>query len=382
MQVLLIAAVVGRKDDFRRRALAIVGDVEEVTVVVKQLSLLVTHSQVLAQRDQAVRFLAGGRPVIELRHLLAFQSDVFEPTLADDPLFDVTGPRAGLRFHLVAQRPIEPFPGVFRQVVGQRQQVPQTIDAEDEPYPRVVVPAIQMLGLREVGVPTHQHAAKAAAEAHRQHTINLLGRPFMAGTIPRTIHERQYLARVGQRHDQRVIAPRAVVGDVHARFALACGRYQRAVHVDSGFGEELRRLRGPDFVPHLVKHVPQRRTSLVSKRRQKSPAVVGSGIRRAPTASRNTSSLRRSSISSRHVPSHSALYARFNRAALQRTSKPSTGMVKCHQATDAAWTRVKKWDRRKIVFQTLARQSGRCAVRSSAARPHAFRRKSRLLASR
>ena len=41
-------------------------------------------------------------------------------------------------------------------------------------------------------------------------------------------------------------------------------------------------------------------------------AVVGSGIRRAPRASRNTSSFRRSSMSSRHVPSHSALYARFN----------------------------------------------------------------------
>jgi len=44
-----------------------------------------------------------------------------------------------------------------------------------------------------------------------------------------------------------------------------------------------------------------------SKRRQKSPAVVGSGIRSVPRASRKTSSLRRSSMSSSRAPSHRAL---------------------------------------------------------------------------
>ena len=36
------------------------------------------------------------------------------------------------------------------------------------------------------------------------------------------------------------------------------GRYQCAVHVDFSLGKELRRLLGPDFLPHLVKHVQQR----------------------------------------------------------------------------------------------------------------------------
>ena len=49
------------------------------------------------------------------------------------------------------------------------------------------------------------------------------------------------------------------------------------------------------------------RMSASSKRRQKSPAVVGSGIRSVPRASRKTSSLRRNSMSSSRVPSHSAL---------------------------------------------------------------------------
>ena len=46
----------------------------------------------------------------------------------------------------------------------------------------------------------------------------------------------------------------------------------------------------------------RRKMSPASKRRQKSPAVVGSGIRSAPRASRKTSSLRRSSMSSRRTP--------------------------------------------------------------------------------
>ncbi|MFN2506366.1 MAG: hypothetical protein ABR540_19495 [Acidimicrobiales bacterium] len=44
-----------------------------------------------------------------------------------------------------------------------------------------------------------------------------------------------------------------------------------------------------------------------SKRRQKSPAVVGSGRAAAPRPSRNTASLRRASMSSSRVPPHKAL---------------------------------------------------------------------------
>jgi hypothetical protein len=43
-------------------------------------------------------------------------------------------------------------------------------------------------------------------------------------------------------------------------------------------------------------------TSAAVKRRQKSPAVVGSGMRRAPRAFRKVSSVRRSSMSCRQAP--------------------------------------------------------------------------------
>ena len=48
------------------------------------------------------------------------------------------------------------------------------------------------------------------------------------------------------------------------------------------------------------------------KRRQKSPAVVGSGMRLVPRASRYASSFLSNSRSSKHVPPHSVLYARFS----------------------------------------------------------------------
>jgi hypothetical protein len=48
-------------------------------------------------------------------------------------------------------------------------------------------------------------------------------------------------------------------------------------------------------------------TSASAKRRQKSPAVVGSGIRSAPTAFMYATSCRSRSMSSRRVPPHSTL---------------------------------------------------------------------------
>jgi hypothetical protein len=52
-------------------------------------------------------------------------------------------------------------------------------------------------------------------------------------------------------------------------------------------------------------------TASTLKRRQKSPAVVGSGIVRAPSASRKPASLRRTSMSSSTCPPHNTLNAMF-----------------------------------------------------------------------
>ena len=110
---------------------------------------------------------------------------------------------------------------------------------------------------------------------------------LVAGPVPGPIDDEQRFARVGQREDQRVIAPLAIVVDVHALLALAGGFDHRAVGIDDRFVEERLGLLPPDLQPRGVEHSLQAdRCAAMSKRRQKSPAVVGSGMRRAPRALR------------------------------------------------------------------------------------------------
>ena len=54
----------------------------------------------------------------------------------------------------------------------------------------------------------------------------------------------QHFTGVGQRHDERMVTPGAVVSHVHAYFAFAGGFHQNAVHVDAGLIEKRRRLPG------------------------------------------------------------------------------------------------------------------------------------------
>ncbi|MBI5761389.1 MAG: transposase [Planctomycetales bacterium] len=79
-----------------------------------------------------------------------------------------------------------------------------------------------------------------------------IGRAFVAGTIAGTVDRPQHFARLGQGTDQGVIAPRAVVGDVHPLLLLAAGLHQRAVEVQRGPVEEFGRLPPPDVLPRFV----------------------------------------------------------------------------------------------------------------------------------
>jgi DNA-binding transcriptional regulator YhcF (GntR family) len=68
---------------------------------------------------------------------------------------------------------------------------------------------------------------------------------LMAGAIAGAIEDAQDFAGVGQTDEQRMITPDAVVGDVHAFFALGIGAHQRAVHIDAGKVKEIDRLLFP-----------------------------------------------------------------------------------------------------------------------------------------
>ena len=84
-----------------------------------------------------------------------------------------------------------------------------------------------------------------------------------------------------------MIAPGAVVADINTLLAFGVGPNEGAIGVEDRFLEELGGLLGPDPQPGLIDGVHQRsRTWGSEKRRQKSPAVVGSGIRSAPKALR------------------------------------------------------------------------------------------------
>ena len=109
-----------------------------------------------------------------------------------------------------------------------------------------------------------------------------------------------------------MITPDAFVAHVHAGFALASRFDDRSVHLDRRLIKERIVLLFPDIHTNFVESVlVSIQYRAVVNRRQKSPAVVGSGIRSAPMESRKNSSLRRVSISCKQVPPHKALYAKL-----------------------------------------------------------------------
>ena len=112
-----------------------------------------------------------------------------------------------------------------------------------------------MRRLGEVGVAPEGDAAEPGLAAEQDRQVELLGGPLMRGAVAGAIDEAEHLAGVGQRDDQRVVAPGAVVGDVDALLAARAGGDQRAVDVEDGLVEELRRLLTPDLQPGLIEDV-------------------------------------------------------------------------------------------------------------------------------
>ncbi len=114
------------------------------------------------------------------------------------------------------------------------------------------MPAVEVLSLGEVGVAPQDRSTKPGSHAQPDRLIDLSAGLVMRGTVARAVQQTQHFAGFGQTDDQRVVAPSAIVSDVHARLALAVGSDQRAVHVDGGPVEERPGLLGPDFVSGLV----------------------------------------------------------------------------------------------------------------------------------
>ena len=85
----------------------------------------------------------------------------------------------------------------------------------------------------------------------------------MRGRFAAPIFHMQYLLRIRQRNDQRVLycycwPTRLYCDDVHALLAFTIGRRDAAVHVDDRFLEKMFRLTRPNLDSRFVDPVLQR----------------------------------------------------------------------------------------------------------------------------
>ena len=123
------------------------------------------------------------------------------------------------------------------------------VDAEDEADVAGGVPAVEVLGLGEVGVAPQEDPAEAGPAAEGDGLVEVDVGPLVRGAVAAAVDQVERLGGVGQRDQQGVIAPGAVVGDVDALLALGVGADEGAVGVEDRLVEEGGGLLGPDPPP-------------------------------------------------------------------------------------------------------------------------------------
>src|SRR5208337_1663363 len=90
-QVFLVAPLIGREHNLFGRGFAVVGDIEEVAILLEQPQLRLVNSQQLADYDDPITLAAGDRAVVELGDHLLEHVNRLEPPLFDDLLLDAFG---------------------------------------------------------------------------------------------------------------------------------------------------------------------------------------------------------------------------------------------------------------------------------------------------
>ena len=164
---------------------------------------------------------------------------------------------ARLRLHLVLRRTFQLLPGGFGQVLHDFIQVRHGVDAEDKPHVPGVVPTVQVLRLREIRVASQEDFLETGPPAQTDRTVEVDGGMLVARPVAGAVDDIQRLGRVGQGDEQGMVAPLALVADVHALFALACGFDHRAVALNDRLPEERLGLLPPDFQPCRVEDFHQ-----------------------------------------------------------------------------------------------------------------------------
>src|SRR5438034_2407442 len=256
--VFLVAALVGQLDDLRRGQVGAGGDVEEVADLVEEHVLAAGAADVLTQCDDPVGAGTLAGDVEELRHVLVVQFQVEVAALVDDALLVVGAPGTGLAgAGLVWGGSVQPLPTLVVEGLGALAQRWVVVDAEDEVDPSG--PPVEVGGQAEVGVPAQAHPRGVWGD-QVDGLVDPVGGALVAGCVTGPVDQVQHLFGVGQRHDQRRVAPDAFVGHVHAGLALPAGGRDGAVGVDVGHGcEQVPAPAGPQPRAYRVDRLHQRR---------------------------------------------------------------------------------------------------------------------------
>ncbi|PRP92118.1 hypothetical protein ENSA7_81740 [Enhygromyxa salina] len=132
-------------------------------------------------------------------------------------------------------------------------------------------PAVEVFGRRECRVTSHQDLLETSATAQRDGFIEEFGGALARRPVAASVDQKQRLVGVRQRNQQRVVAPDALVGHVHAFPALASGPDDAAVDIDaSGLPQQRLASPLPDFYSRIVDE-PGQRPDIVGS---ESPAEV------------------------------------------------------------------------------------------------------------
>ena len=227
----------------------------------------------LAEDDHPIALLAGNRPIVELGDHLFEQMDRLEASLSDDLRLDPFGLLAGRCLDRVSRRSFQETVRLGRQLVGpgledvvgriseDEADVPRIVpgiqilglgDCRASPRQDLIVPRIQVLVLGDPRVSPQQDLAEAGPNAKRDGLVQVLAGPLLRRAIAAAIEQEQGFGRIGQRDQERMVAPPAVVGDVHALLALGVGLGDGAIGVQDRLIEELLRLLSPDPQPRFI----------------------------------------------------------------------------------------------------------------------------------
>ena len=133
--------------------------------------------------------------ILDLRHVLAQQLLILKLLLHHNLFFVTNAPGPWLSQNLILGQPFQPLPGAGRKRIGQGHQLRIRIEPQNKPH-ALLVPAVQLGGMGEVGVAPHRDPVLYLAYQPNR-PINLGYALAVAGSVAWSAHQIQHSARVG-----------------------------------------------------------------------------------------------------------------------------------------------------------------------------------------